>query len=61
MKNLKYRLVLAIPIFVLAIYYGYRLISNYDMSRAEWWVIIMFPPIWVLLVSILDLTIWKNN
>ncbi len=61
MKNLKNRILLTIPIFVLAIYYAYRLISNYDVSRAEWWVLIMFPAIWVLLVSILDTTILKNN
>ena len=61
MKNLKSRLLLIIPIFIVAIYYGFRSIINNDISRAEWWVVIMFPPIWALIVSILDSTIWKNK
>ena len=61
MKNLKNRLLLTIPIFVVAIYFGYRTIINDDITRAEWWVMIIFPAIWVLLISILDTTIWKNN
>ena len=62
MENLKNRLLLTIPIFVVAIYYGLRsIINNDDISHAEWWFVIMFPPIWVLIVSILDSTIWKNK
>jgi hypothetical protein len=61
MKNLKNRLLLTIPIFLVAIYYGFRTIIYNDISRAEWWIVILFPPIWVLIVSILDSTIWKNK
>jgi hypothetical protein len=61
MKNLKNRLLLTIPIFVVAIYYGFRLITNNDISQAEWWIAIIFPPIWALIISILDSAIWKNK
>lgn len=62
MKNLKNRLLLTIPIFVVAIYYGYRTIIIDDvLPRTEYWIVIIFPAIWVLLISILDAAILKNK